>query len=210
MARATAQSFVVTFLSVLLSAQILFGQPSLAQSSVASERLPESSSLNDAKRIAEDGQHALASGEYATAEEDYNQLLRLGVRSAPVYSDLGVVYMRTGRLDEAIQAFLKAKALAPGVPGIRLNLGLAYFRKQEFKHAGAYFGDVLASDPKSVQARYLKGVCHFMWDEFAQAVAAFEPLLPYEQDDLDFLFMLGTSYGMLHRTSDSLRIFERM
>ena len=35
--------------------------------------------------------------------------------------------------------YLKAKALAPGVPGIRLNLGLAYFRKHEFKHAATLF-----------------------------------------------------------------------
>src|SRR5271165_2606937 len=99
----------------------------------------------DPKAIAEHGQHALATGEYAVAEHDFNQLLNLGVRSPSLYSNLGVVYLRTGRLDEAIRVLLKAKALAPGVPGVRLNLGLAYFRKREFKSAASYFGQVLAS-----------------------------------------------------------------
>ncbi len=52
----------------------------------------------DPNAIAEHGQHALAEGQYATAEHDFNQLLKLGVRSAAVYSNLGVVYLRTGRL----------------------------------------------------------------------------------------------------------------
>lgn len=164
----------------------------------------------DPKAIAEHGQRALAEGQYAAAERDFDQLLALGVRSASVYSNLGVVYLRTGRPDKAIRVLLKAKPLAPGVPGIRLNLGLAYFRKREFKLAAFYFGDVLASDPADLQARYLKGICQFMMDDFPAAIAAFEPIQDREQDDLEFLFMLGISYGMAKHTEDSRRIFERL
>ena len=209
MRRAQAKKNVDALLWAVLLCPMLFVKAGFGQSAAPDSRA-SSASQNGAKRIAEDGQRALASGEYAVAERDYKRLLTLGVRSASVYSDLGVVYMRTGRLDPAIQAFQEAKSLAPSVVGIRLNLGLAYFRKQEFRRAAAYFADVLASDPNSVQARYLKGVCHFMLDDFADAVAAFEPLQSQEQGDLEYLFMLGTSYGMLQRTEDSLRIFEHM
>jgi len=170
----------------------------------------ELASSGDPKRIAEHGQRAFAEGQYATAERDFQQLLKLGVRSASLFSNLGVVYLRTGRFDQAISAFLKAKALAPDVPGIRLNLGLAYFRKHQFKLAASNFGDVISSDPNNLQARYLKGICHFMMDDFHAAIAAFEPIQIAEQDDLEYLFMLGTSYGMLKRTDDSLRVFQRM
>jgi tetratricopeptide (TPR) repeat protein len=164
----------------------------------------------DPKAVAEHGQRALSAGQYAAAEHDFNQLLKLGVHSASVYSNLGVVYLRTSRADEAIRVLLKAKALAPGVTGIRLNLGLAYFRKREFKMAAPYFGDVLASEPANLQAHYLKGLCHFMMDDLPAAIASFEPIQDREQDDLEFLFMLGTSYGMVKRTDDSRRIFERL
>jgi tetratricopeptide (TPR) repeat protein len=187
------------FLATIISA-FLFCPPLLAQQPAHP----------NPKAIAEHGQLALAAGEYATAEHDFNQLLKLGVRSPSVYSNLGVVYLRTGRVDEAIRVLLKAKALAPGVPGIRLNLGLAYFRKREFKMAAPYFGDVLASDPANLQAHYLKGLCHFMMDDLPAAIASFEPIQDREQDDLEFLFMLGTSYGMVKRTDDSRRIFERL
>src|SRR5207245_6355668 len=104
----------------------------------------------------------------------------------------------------------KAKALSPDVSGIRLNLGLGYFRKHQFKLAASNFGDVISSDPNNLQARYLKGICDFMMDDFHAAIAAFEPIQIAEQDDLEYLFMLGTSYGMLKRTDDSLRVFQRM
>src|SRR5579862_2750779 len=171
---------------------------------------PQQASSVDPKNIAEHGQRALAEGQYAAAELDFQKLLKLGVHSASLYSNLGVVYLRTGRFDQAISVFLKAKALAPNVPGIRLNLGLAYFRKHQFRLAASNFGGVIASNPNNLQARYLKGICHFMMDDFRAAIAAFEPIETAEKDDLEYLYMLGTSYGMLKRSDDSARVFQRM
>jgi tetratricopeptide (TPR) repeat protein len=167
-------------------------------------------SEKDIQRLAEAGQHALAVGQYVVAERNYTQLLKLGVHSASLYSNLGVVYMRTHRLGRAIQMFSEAKRLAPGVAGVNLNLGLAYFREHEFKKAASEFDDTLALDPSNIQARYLSGECHFMLDEFSETISAFEPLLKTEQNDVEFLFMLGTSYGMLKRNEDSFHSFEMM
>jgi tetratricopeptide (TPR) repeat protein len=183
-------------------------QSSLAPAGPAPRR--QQTSPSDPQNIADHGQRALGGGEYAIAEHDFNQLLKLGVHSASIYSNLGVVYLRTGRFDQAIQVLLKAEALAPDVPGIRLNLGLACYRKHQFKLAASYFGDVLVSEPANFQARYLKGICHFLVDDFPAAIAAFEPLQVSEQDDVEYLFMLGTSYGMAKRTDDALRVFQRM
>src|SRR5690348_14087554 len=54
---------------------------------------------DDPKDVFERGQRSLAAGKYADAERDFDHLLRAGLRSAPVYTNLGVVYLRTGRLD---------------------------------------------------------------------------------------------------------------
>lgn len=201
----TKRNFLTLFVFSLLLCQISVSQKQ------ATAR-PSAQPLTQAKieRLAEEAQRGLASGHYQISEEDYHQLLKLGVRSPSIYSNLGVVYMRTGRFDKAIGAFREAKTLAPNVAGVRLNLGLAYFRKHDFKPAAANFADTLVLDPNNAQARYLAGESHFMLDEFADAVAAFEPLASMEPNDLDLLFMLGTSYGMLKRSDDSLRIFRRM
>src|SRR6478609_11528284 len=86
---------------------------SFAQAQGTSASAGRQFSNNDIQRLAEAGQRALATGEYVVAERNYTQLLKLGVHSASLYSNLGVVYMRTGRLSRAIQMFSEAKRLAP-------------------------------------------------------------------------------------------------
>jgi tetratricopeptide (TPR) repeat protein len=183
---------------------------SFAEAHAGSRSTGRQFSAKDIQHLAEAGQRALAAGQYDVAERNYRQLLKVGVHSASLYSNLGVVYMRTARLGRAIQMFSEAKRLAPGVAGVNLNLGLAYFREHEFKKAAFAFADTLSLDPGNIQARYLAGECHFLLDEFSEAVADFEPLLSTEQNDVELLFMLGTSYGMLKRNEDSFRTFEMM
>src|SRR5262249_17969610 len=150
---------------------------------------------DDPKQVFERGQHALAVGKYAEAERDFDHLLGAGVRSAPVYTNLGVVYLRIGKFDKAIQVLKEAKKLAPEMTGIDPNLGLAYYKKREFAQAALYFAAVLSADSANIQAHYLEGVCHFMMDQFDAAASAFGPIENREQDDLAYLFMLGISYG---------------
>jgi tetratricopeptide (TPR) repeat protein len=156
------------------------------------------------------GEKALAAKQYPAAEEDFNHLLRLGVHTAPVYSNLGVVYLHSGKPDEAIRMLERAKELAPTVAGIRLNLGLAYFHEREYKQASRYFGEVLSLDPDHLQARYLQGICGFMTDDFQAAVDSLRPLFPQETNDLEYLFMLGISYGMLKRADESQQVFAQL
>jgi len=165
---------------------------------------------SDPKQLFELGQSALAAGNYGEAERDFNRLLKMGVGTAPVYTNLGVTYLRTGKIESAVRVLKKAKDLAPGMTGIDLNLGLAYYRQREFQQAAPYFTTVLSADPASVQARYLKGVCHFMMDQFEAAVGAFEPIQDREQNDLEYLFMLGISYGKVKRPADAQRTFAHL
>ena len=170
----------------------------------------QQASRQDVQTLARQAQAAFSQGQYAVAEKDYKELMQMGAHSAAVYSNLGVVYLREGKLDSAIAMLDQAKALAPGVAGIRLNLGLAYFRRREFRKASSYFGEVLSTNGENTQARYLRGVCSFMMDDYKGAVSDFEPLGSREEDDLEYLFMLGLSYGMLHRDEDSARTFGRL
>jgi tetratricopeptide (TPR) repeat protein len=164
----------------------------------------------DPKTVFERGQRELSHGQYRQAEQDFDRLIRAGIRTAPVYTNLGVVYLRTGRLDAAVKVLTQAAKLAPSVPGIRLNLGLAYFKQREFKKAAAQFENVVSADPANAQARYLSGTCHFMTDNFAAAVADFEPITNREPGDLEYLYMLGVSYGMVKRPDDAGTVFERL
>jgi Flp pilus assembly protein TadD len=170
----------------------------------------QATETSDPKRLFEHGQRALAAANYGEAERDFNRLLKMGVGTAPVYTNLGVTYLRTGKIENALRVFKKAKALAPGMTGVDLNLGLAYYRLREFQQAAPYFTTVVLADPANVQARYLKGLCHFMMDQFEAAIDAFGPIHDRQQNDLECLFMLGISYGKVKRPADAERTFARL
>ncbi len=76
--------------------------------------------------------------------------------------------------------------------------------------ASRYFGEVLSLEPNHVQARYLQGICGFMTDDFQAAVDSLQPLYAQEASDLEYLFMLGISDGMLKRTEESQQVFAQL
>jgi predicted Zn-dependent protease len=156
-----------------------------------------------------EGQQDLAAHRDAAAYQVFRKLLDAGTRSAPVYSNLGVACLRTGRQKEALEYFQEARRLAPGMPGIHLNLGLAYFRNDEFAKAAGAFSSHLTGDPGSLQARYLRAICRYMMDDYARAV---DDLLFIQdrQASIDYFFMLGVSLGQLKRAAESEAAFMKM
>jgi tetratricopeptide (TPR) repeat protein len=155
----------------------------------------------DPRSIFERAQHALAAGDYKSAENGFHEVLKLDPKSASAYVNLGVVYMRTERFDAAIKALESAKRLAPSVAGIDLNLGLAYYRKKDYSAAIPHFAQVLRADAGNYQTRYLKGMCHFVQDEYQPAVDTLEPIASQQPDDIELLFVLGIYYGKLKRAA---------
>ena len=140
----------------------------------------------DLREVFERAQRALTAKDYPSAESGFKEFLKLDPNSAAAYTNLGVVYLRTGRFAQASRALETAKKLDPQMVGVDLNLGIAHYRMQDFRRAIPYFQRVLAADPNSVQAHYLLGMCHFMLREYAAQLAALEPIRDQGKDDLDF------------------------
>jgi len=61
-------------------------------------------------------QTSLLNHDYARAEAEFQQVLRLVANSAPALVNLGVVYLRTGKYDRAIELFRKTQILSPEIP----------------------------------------------------------------------------------------------
>src|SRR5439155_10698260 len=113
---------------------VLFSVPGLA---------PNQAQTRNPSALFKQAQVALAKGDYANAERGFHEVLEIDPQSAAAYTNLGVIYLRTNKIDFAIKAFENAKKLSPQVVGIDLNLGLAYYTKKDFRRAISYFGRVL-------------------------------------------------------------------
>ena len=83
----------------------------------------------------------------------------------------------------------KAESLAPGEPGIQLNIGLAYYRKNDFASAIEPFSAGCGGEPDSLQARYLLGLCYFFTNKYKEAADTLAPLWEKESTNLNYLYV---------------------
>src|SRR5881398_2031342 len=80
---------------------------------LAAAAAAQAGSFQDSRAIFTQAQRALGEGNYKTAEKGFLAMLRIDPDSVAASTDLGVVYLRTGRFELAIRAFERAKRLAP-------------------------------------------------------------------------------------------------
>jgi protein O-GlcNAc transferase len=96
---------------------------------------------------------ALQAGDYPAAESGFRHVLASSPRHVGSLQNLGLIYARTNRLDEAIDVYRQALAVRPEDPGLLSNLGLAYLKKQAYAEALPVFQKLLAVKPEAAAAR---------------------------------------------------------
>jgi tetratricopeptide (TPR) repeat protein len=164
----------------------------------------------DARQVFEQGQQALNSGDLATAEKAFRQVLAGNPNNVGAHGNLAVVYMRRREWKRALAELRIAERLAPGMAGVRLNIGLAYYRQSDFSHAIAPFESVLRDQPDSKQARYLLGLCYFFTDRFAEAAQTLEPLWPEQSGNLSYLYVVAIAAGKAGKVDLDQRATDRL
>src|SRR5215469_11890031 len=89
---------------------------------------------------------ALSAGNYAAAESGFLDVLRVAPDHVATLQNLGVVYARTGRADQAIAMYRRALELTPHDRSVQLNLGLTYMRIHSYADAMAVFQKMAGED----------------------------------------------------------------
>lgn len=118
--------------------------------------------------------------------------------------------MREQNWARALDYLHQAEKLAPQVPGIHLNIGLAYYRQGDYATALPEFKTALEQQPDSPQARRLLGLCYLFEEHYAEAAEQLEPLWPAANTDLSYLYSLAVAAGNSHRTDVEERATSRL
>jgi len=163
-----------------------------------------------AKVVFDGAVRALAAGDYETAERGFQSLLREQPRNIAALSNLGVIYSRTNRADQAIAVYQRALKLSPDDKAILLNLGLVYLKQEAHSRALPYFARVVAIDPQHLQARQLLAVCRAYAGQMAPAIHDLEALHAAAPRDEGILFLLGFAYLKNHDAEKAKAIFQLM
>ena len=159
---------------------LLAGCGTLSQSWLDAVASTDKSEQDGLMRVASDIE---AQGQIAAALPIYEQAAAAS-NDAPTQLRLGDAYMRAGKIDQAIQAYRAALAVAPDNPAALLGLGTALVRTGDVD--GGVVALAKAAPILNTMTAYNRlGVAQTLSGQFTQAHQSFDTASALAPDDLD-------------------------
>jgi tetratricopeptide (TPR) repeat protein len=136
-------------------------------------------------------------GKNAEAEAAWRAFLKAQPENSEAYAHLGFLEARQEHYTQAVALYREALALNPGMPGLRLNLGLSLFKAGDLKPAIQIFELLIKSQPpNSPEAQRLTtllGMAHYGLQEYATAVPYLKKATASDPQNLPFRLVLAHS-----------------
>jgi tetratricopeptide (TPR) repeat protein len=107
----------------------------------------------EAKAAYSEAMKAVGDNDAATAISEFTRALSIYPKYLRALNDLGVLYLKLSRLDEAALAFTQAISLNPRFHFPRLNLGVVYNRQGKYGEAADVLEQLVKDQPALSNAR---------------------------------------------------------
>ncbi len=108
-------------------------------------------------------------GDHRQELADYQKAVDLGLDDWRLFLDMGLLYLKQARNEDALAVLRLAELLGPYHPETHFNLGLAYERLGMYGDARQETLWSLKLDPKQIDARNQLGVIYAEQGDFARA-----------------------------------------
>jgi tetratricopeptide (TPR) repeat protein len=143
------------------------------------------------------------------AEEFFRRLVKENPAQAEAWHQLGLIALRKGRLEEAVELLGKAVALDPGQPLFQHQLAAAYQSQGRHEQAVNHFDHVVRLKPDCAEAHNNLGIALARKGNRAQAEAAFSQALRHKPDFPEALNNLGNILIEQGKPQESLGHFRQ-
>lgn len=159
-----------------------------------------------------------ATGDLRGAARQYRTLLESHPDSAPLLANLGILYLKTGELDQAHALLLKAAVRAPDHANTAFSLGELLDRKRlndqafhYYRRAAMLFERQIGPNPDSSHCNDLvKLASARMWTgDMAGALDAFDRAIGLRPDHALALARRGLALGKLRRVPEAIASLRR-
>ena len=110
------------------------------------------------------------------------------------YDSLGIVYVKKGRLDEAISVFKKALNIKPNYADAHYNLGVAYHEKGVLDEAISEYKKALTINPNDAMAHVNLGTAYKDKHRLDEAISEFKKALIIKSNFAEAYLNLGVAY----------------
>ncbi len=136
-------------------------------------------SLGSAVVFAQSGSRAEAlaleqQGRNAEAEQVWKSIADADPGNPEAFAHMGLLNGRQENYAAAIENYRKALKLAPAMPGLEMNLGLAYFKAEQFPDAIKVFSAEIrrqaANSPAAQRLTILLGMAHYGMGDYFVAI----------------------------------------
>jgi len=162
----------------------------------------------DAAKHFQQAKSAEARADWKTSESEYREALRLAPDWAEALVNLGIVYNRQGKTDDALATFNRAAEIDPHLLGAQLNVAITYFRTNRFREAEIPLRRALTIEPENKQALGLLVLTLFALEQYNEVTELGERALKTNANDAATLEVLGRAYLRLRRYADAVRVLE--
>jgi len=150
----------------------------------------------DAARFVLDAREAIAR-DAVRAVDDATRAIARCPSFAAAHNIHGNALQKTGRLDEAADAYARALTFAPDYEAPRFNLGVVQLRRKD-SAAIATFGEVIRRKPELADAYKSRGQAYLNAERYPEALADFEDASKRADDGRAWL-IIGQLRDRLHR-----------
>jgi tetratricopeptide (TPR) repeat protein len=145
-------------------------------------------------RHAAAGAAALQSGDYAAAERENREVLRLAPNLPEAEMNLGVSLFLEKKYQSAIGAFETGLKQKPAMSNARLFLGISYFNLDETAKALPFLQHYTSERPADLQGQYFLGLTYLALNRSADAEQALLAARRIDPRNIDVLYHLAQTY----------------
>jgi len=144
------------------------------------------------------------------AEAAYRGVIRLSPSASRRASlGLGVVYLKTGRYAEGIEAVEKTLPIDMLDPDARHLLGKLYFMKRDFSRAALELGQAYNAQPDNGRIGYTLGLAYLRQRKLPEAKQVFADITKKLGDTPQLHILLGRAFRETGYTQDAIAEFRR-
>lgn len=122
-----------------------------------------------ALKLYEKALKAAQAGDNKKAVEELKRAVELHPTFVPAYNELGVLYLRLNKLDDAAEALRAALKLEPENFKLRLNYGIVLFYQERLREAEEYLRGALLKQETSAAAHFFLGRVLIKGREYREA-----------------------------------------
>ena len=117
------------------------------------------------------------------AQENFEKAISLKSDYAPAHFLMAMIYVREGKIVEAIDKLEMTKGVAPSDTGLAFQLGFLYYNNEQLNKAKAEFERAILLDPNYSNARYFLGLIYDREGNKKEAILQFERIEQFNPEN---------------------------